>query len=161
MTTTVRSLEEPGLNLTGRGQVPRIQLTARIRMGKVLGLLGKIGRVAPVEYAFSNSLPSRLRHRWTSFLPVQYGRCAEMPARHLSVKQLNLSGADSCEELVLGCQRFHRVSAKDMRLELVYDAVVDLKASATPISGSDRVLPVRPFLNIDLLFVSRLFLSPV
>jgi hypothetical protein len=26
---------------------------------------------------------------------------------------------------------------------------------------SVRVLPVRPFLNIDLLFVSRLFLSPV
>ena len=81
MTTTVRSLEEPGLVVTGRGQVPRIQLTARIRMGKVLGLLAKIGRVAPVEYAFSNSLPSRLRHRWTSFLPVQCGRCAEMPAR--------------------------------------------------------------------------------
>jgi hypothetical protein len=39
---------------------------------------------------------------------------------------LNLSGADSCEELVLGCQRFHRVSAKDTRLELAYDAVVDL-----------------------------------
>jgi transglutaminase-like putative cysteine protease len=52
---------------------------------------------------------------------------AQNACQTLISEGLNVSGADSCEELALGCQRLHRVFAKNGGLQLAYEAVVDIK----------------------------------
>lgn len=66
---------------------------------------------------------------------------AQNACQTLISEALNVSGADSCEELVLGCERLHRVFAKNGSLHLVYEAVVDIKPEMLPPQG----------LNIPLL----------
>jgi hypothetical protein len=46
--------------------------------------------------------------------------------QHVVSEDLQVAGADLCQELLIGCQRFHRIVGQKGRLELRYNAVVDI-----------------------------------
>jgi hypothetical protein len=67
---------------------------------------------------------------------------AQNACQTLTGEALNVSGADSCEELVLGCQRLHRVLPKTAWLQLAYEAVVDIKPDMLQPQGLN--IPLSP-----------------
>src|SRR6516162_9117922 len=50
---------------------------------------------------------------------------AQNSFQRINTEHLKVAGAESCQEMVIGGQRYHRVTAQRGPVELIYEAVVD------------------------------------
>ena len=69
---------------------------------------------------------------------------AQNSFQRIITEHFDLAGADSPQEMVIGGQRYHRVTAQSGLVELVYDAVVD---ASHEVLGDRFHLP-KPFLSV-------------